>query len=40
MGFGGIDDIINAITVLGQSNAVDFQKTNSAGATSAAGRMA
>lgn len=38
MGFTSIDDMINQMTTNGQSTAVDFQKTNSAGATSAAGR--
>jgi len=38
MGFSSIDNLIYAMTTLGQQGTVDFQKTNSAGATSAAGR--
>lgn len=38
MGFSSVDDLVNEITVNGKFKRAQFQKTNSAGATSAAGR--
>jgi len=38
MGFSSVDDLVNEITTNGKFQRANFQKTNSAGATSAAGR--